>query len=244
MEPQILTVVLLITIMLFFIWLNKVIKKNNLSIHFDNGKSILELKGKTVLKFLGNASIKIKTANEKLIYIDPSFGNDYKEEAADIILVTHFHEDHFSQLNNVKRKYHCKLITVNDALNNNVYNCFEIDGIKIEAVPAYNILHPKDTGVGYILKFDDITLYYAGDTGLISEMIKLKEKNVTYALLPIDGTYTMTPKSAVKCAEIINAKYVIPIHSDPINGFNQKKIDELILPNKIILMINDIIELK
>jgi len=54
-----------------------------------------------------------------------------------------------------------------------------IDSVKIEAVPAYNIVHkrengepyhPKGLGNGYVLTFGDKRVYIAGDTENIPEM--------------------------------------------------------------------------
>ncbi len=58
-----------------------------------------------------------------------------------------------------------------------------VKGIRIEAVPAYNIVHkrpngqpyhPKGVGNGYILTFGDKRVYVAGDTENIPEMTALR----------------------------------------------------------------------
>ena len=48
---------------------------------------------KSKLLYMGHASLRITTAEGKVIYIDPFVGNGY-EPAADLILVTHAHFDH------------------------------------------------------------------------------------------------------------------------------------------------------
>ncbi len=47
------------------------------------------------LLYMGHASIRITTPEDKVIYIDPFAGEGY-EPAADLILVTHDHYDHRS----------------------------------------------------------------------------------------------------------------------------------------------------
>ena len=48
---------------------------------------------KPTLTLIGHASMKIKTAEGVVIYIDPYYDGDYSE-GADIILSTHEHFDH------------------------------------------------------------------------------------------------------------------------------------------------------
>jgi L-ascorbate metabolism protein UlaG (beta-lactamase superfamily) len=96
----------------------------------------------------------------------------------------------------------------------------DIGGIRIEAVPAYNIdkkFHPKDKdGVGYIFTVRGQRIYLAGDTDYIPEMKTFK--NVGIALLPVSGTYVMTAEEAVKAALDIKPDIAIPMHYGKIIG--------------------------
>ena len=74
-------------------------------------------------------------------------------------------------------------------------------GIRIEAVPAYNIkherapgqpFHPKGEGNGYVVTFGDRKVYIAGDTENTREMKALK--GIDIAFLPMNLPYTMTPE--------------------------------------------------
>jgi len=194
------------------------------------------------LKYLGHASIRIITKDNKVIYVDPFAGDDYGEPA-DIILVTHSHKDHTS-VDKVKKKESSSIITYKEALKDGQYQIFDISGIKIQSVPAYNKNHPKDQCVGYVITFDGIKLYHAGDTSRINEMKELANMNITYALLPMDGVYNMGPEEAAECAKIINAKYNIPIHTGPNGVYSQENIDKFNVSNKVVLKPGDIIELK
>jgi hypothetical protein len=49
--------------------------------------------GADSIQYLGHAFVKIKTSEEKVIYIDP-FGVNAFTDSADIVLITHEHGDH------------------------------------------------------------------------------------------------------------------------------------------------------
>ena len=91
-----------------------------------------------------------------------------------------------------------------------------IDGIKVEAVPAYNTsegrtqFHPKGRDNGYILTIDGLRAYIAGDTEDIPEMAAIKDIDV--AFLPCNQPYTMTTEQLVKAAKTIKPKVLFPYH--------------------------------
>jgi L-ascorbate metabolism protein UlaG (beta-lactamase superfamily) len=90
-------------------------------------------------------------------------------------------------------------------------------GVAIEVVPAYNPnkkFHPKTAGhVGYILTLNRKRIYHSGDTDLIPEMAGI---HVDIALLPVSGTYVMTPVEAAEAANTIKPALAIPMHyGDP-----------------------------
>ncbi len=200
------------------------------------------------LTWLGHASIKIKTNDGLVIYIDPYAGTDYSE-AADLILVTHGHSDH-TRVDKVTKKDGCLIYSGPGA---NVGGStiapgeqVEALGLVISAVHAYNSNHPKGTGVGFVLDIHGLKLYHAGDTAKIDEMAELTALHLDYALLPIDGVYNMGPDEAKLAAEIIQAKKNIPIHVAPSNASEadkQKNIDKFNPPNKLILKEGDTIYL-
>ncbi len=68
-----------------------------------------------------------------------------------------------------------------------------VAGIKVEAIPAYNLVHkrqnghpfhPRGVGNGYILTFGDKRVYVAGDTENIPELKSLT--NIDCAFLPMN----------------------------------------------------------
>lgn len=82
--------------------------------------------------------------------------------------------------------------------------------MKIEAVPAYNTTpgrdkyHPRHRDNGYILTFDGLRVYIAGDTEDIPEMKDLKDIDI--AFLPVNQPYTMTVPQAAKAARCSRLK--------------------------------------
>lgn len=180
------------------------------------------------LKWFGHASFLFKM-EDQIIYIDPYEGK-YTQKA-DVILITHFHHDHFdiSKIN--------KISTDNTILYTPATCISELAGraqilkpgeksvrenIILEAVHAYNYkrfrtpgtpYHPKGHGVGYIIQGDDKIVYHAGDTDFIPEMQQMKFKKIDLALLPIGGTYTMNSLEAAEAALTIKPKIVIPMHT-------------------------------
>ncbi len=165
------------------------------------------------LTYLGHATFRIKTNEGKIIYIDPFGGQPYMYNLpADLVLITHEHYDH-NELRLVPLKTGAKVIRSINALNNGSYKEFEIGDIRVKATPAYNSHHVKEECVGYIICFDDLKLYHAGDTDFIPEMRDLTKENIDYALLPCDGVYTMPVDEFDKAIEAINPRFAIPMHT-------------------------------
>ena len=194
---------------------------------------------------LNHASFKIK--KDKVIYVDPFKIND--NEKADIILITHEHFDHFS-IEDIKKVLDNKtvLVATSDCLSS--LNKFdnqmkivgpgsrlEVNGLSIEATPAYNInkfrapripFHPKEDGkVGYIIEMNRKRIYISGDTDITPEMQNIK--NIDIMTIPVSGTYVMTAEEAAKAVEIIKPKIAIPCHYGAVVGSieDAKKFKEL-----------------
>ena len=176
-----------------------------------------------------HASLRINY-DGKEIEIDPvgTLGNrttDYsKFPKADLILVTHEHHDHLDPAA-IKTLSKNDTIVITNPNSANILGYGEvmkngdkkiIDGIEIEAVPAYNIspdrlqFHPKGRDNGYVLTIGGLRIYIAGDTEAIPEMSDLKEIDI--AFLPCNLPYTMTPEQLIEAAGIIKPKVLYPYH--------------------------------
>jgi L-ascorbate metabolism protein UlaG (beta-lactamase superfamily) len=182
------------------------------------------------IHWLGHDSFRIDA--EKTIYIDPW---QLKEGArpADLILITHEHGDHCSPGDVAKIAGPETTVVTNAASAEKLQDLtaadqlrvvkpgqrLSINGIKIEAVPAYNLnkfrspgkpFHPQEAGhVGFIVAVGGQRIYHAGDTDNIPEMDGLE---VDIALLPVSGTYVMTAEEAADAARRIGPEIAVPMH--------------------------------
>ena len=184
--------------------------------------------GDLTITFVGHGSLFF-TFNGKIFHIDP-FGKlaDYSAlPKADVILITHEHPDHLDPAAIGKIRTDKTRIALTEACaakiaggvvmkNGDVQT---LDGVKIEAVPAYNVVHKRETGEpfhprgagnGYILTFGDKRIYVAGDTENIPEMAGFK--NIDIAFLPMNLPYTMTPEMTAGAAKMIHPKILYPYH--------------------------------
>lgn len=171
------------------------------------------------------------TFDGKIIHVDPVFRYaDYtKMPKADLILVTHEHGDHLDEvaIQDLTKEGTAIICTKKCMEQVNIEGSIimkngdtkTVQGIKIEAVPAYNIkhmrsenspFHPRGVGNGYILAFGDKRVYVAGDTENTPEMKALK--NIDVAFLPMNLPYTMTPEMVADAARAFKPKVLYPYH--------------------------------
>ncbi|MGA2404718.1 MAG: MBL fold metallo-hydrolase [Syntrophobacteraceae bacterium] len=186
--------------------------------------------GRLQITFLGHASLEMDF-HDKHIYIDPctEVADFSKMPKADIILFTHEHGDHFD-LNAIEElKSENTLVVLTEAcaakygegivMKNEDVKI--VQGLKIEGVPAYNIVHKRSSGFpyhlkgvgnGYIITFGDMRVYIAGDTEKIPEMDELSDIDV--AFLPLKLPETMTVEMAVDAVKVIRPKIFYPYNYD------------------------------
>jgi L-ascorbate metabolism protein UlaG (beta-lactamase superfamily) len=194
----------------------------------DFEEDIIETsEGDLKITFIGHGTLMF-TFGGKVIHIDPvSREADYsKMPKADLIFVTHEHGDHLDpKAIDAIRTDETKIVLTEICAqkvkgivmkNGDVK---EVDGLKVEAVSAYNIVHkrsngqpfhPKGNGNGYVITFGDKRVYVAGDTENIPEMKKLKDINI--AFLPMNLPYTMSPEMAADAAKAFKPKILYPYH--------------------------------
>ena len=190
--------------------------------------------GRVKISWLGHDGFKIK--NAKTVYVDPYEIKGGEE--ADILLISHNHEDHCSP-EDVKKIVSEKTTIITTAESKRKLlktkakeilvarpgQKILIDDVSIETVPAYNVnkfrspghpFHPKENEMlGFIVTMNGVRIYHAGDTDLIPEMERF---NVDVACLPVSGTYVMTAEEAVESTRHIKLKVAIPMHYGSIVG--------------------------
>jgi len=186
------------------------------------------------LTWLGHDGFRIEDG--QVIYIDPF---QIKEGAkADLVLVSHEHDDHCS-IGDLKKIVTPNTVIVAHSQSKNELSKLRVAEVKIvkpgdkltlgsvtvEAVPAYNtnkfrepgkFFHPKEDGkLGFIVTVKGVRIYHAADTDHVSEMTGMAPD---IALLPVSGTYVMTAKEAAEAAASIKPKVAIPMHYAAIVG--------------------------
>ena len=184
--------------------------------------------GDLKITFIGHGTLMF-AFNQQIIHVDPfTKVADYaKLPKADVILITHEHFDHLDlkaleQIRTEKTK-----VVLTEACSKQVKNGIimkngdvqTVNGLKIESIPAYNLVHkrdngqpfhPKGVGNGYIITFGDRRVYVAGDTENIPEMKSLRE--IDCAFLPMNLPYTMTPEMVADAAKAFRPKILYPYH--------------------------------
>jgi L-ascorbate metabolism protein UlaG (beta-lactamase superfamily) len=180
---------------------------------------------KLFIHFIGHGTLMLEY-DSLVIHVDPvGMYADYSQlPKADIILITHQHQDHLD------KEAIAKILSKKTRiiLNNASYDVLgfgkplangdtvRLDGIGITAVPAYNTskgrdkYHPKGRDNGYLLNIGGKRVYIAGDTEDIPEMKKLKDIDI--AFLPMNQPYTMTPKQLASAVKKIRPWIVYPYH--------------------------------
>ena len=180
------------------------------------------------ITFIGHGTLMFAFGG-KVIHIDP-YGQmaDYaKLPKADLILITHEHRDHFDPkaLSLLRTEKTVMILTntlakqVEGGIVMNNGDVKSVEGLKIEAIAAYNIVHkrgdgtpfhPKGIGNGYVITFGNKKIYVAGDTENIPEMKVLKDIDV--AFLPMNVPPTMTPEMVADAAKGFKPKVLYPYH--------------------------------
>jgi L-ascorbate metabolism protein UlaG (beta-lactamase superfamily) len=185
-------------------------------------------KGDLVITFIGHGTLMIE-AGKHVIHIDPvSREADYSLlPKAEIILITHEHGDHLDKKAVALITSPQTKIVVSQSCKGQIDNSLVLlngetktfGDIKVEAVPAYNIVnkrpdgqayHPKGNGNGYVINYGGKRIYVAGDTENIPEMADLK--HIDIAFLPMNLPYTMTPQMVADGAKSFMPGILYPYH--------------------------------
>ena len=181
---------------------------------------------------------------DRTIYVDPVGGAKAFQglPKPDLILVTDIHGDHFSketltELAGADTKLVCPA-AVAEQLTPDLRNratvlpngqTGELLGIKIEAIPMYNLtaerlkFHSKGRGNGYVVTLGGKRIYLSGDTEDIPEMLALK--NIDVAFVCMNLPYTMTVEQAARAVRAFKPHVVYPYHY---RGSDLNKFKELV----------------
>ncbi len=162
-----------------------------------------------IIQWFGQSYFKIETKN-KIITLDPyfedSFGFKPPRFKADILLISHPHEDH----NN-------KAAILGEPFILEGPGEIEKEGIFIEGILSYHDNRlGRDRGYNTIYKIEseDLTLCHLGDLGekILKEETLEKLSEIDILFIPVGGNYTIDAEEAVAIINQIEPKIVIPMH--------------------------------
>ncbi len=165
----------------------------------------------------------------QVIHVDPVGREaDYSTMPdADLILVTHEHGDHLDPDAIAAIRTERTSVIYSRSCADRVEGAIVMEngetrtetGLRIEAIPAYNLVHmrssgqpyhPKGNGNGYVITFGELRVYVAGDTENTPEMKALADIDI--AFLPMNLPYTMTPEMVADAARAFRPKVLYPYH--------------------------------
>ena len=215
------------------------------------------------ITFLGHATLLIETAGKRLL-VDPFIsGNekvdgkiDIKDLEPDYILVTHAHQDHTLDVEEIGKMSNATVVS-----NFEIATYYENKGLKAHpmnhggnwkfdfgTLKYVNAIHTSSFADGtyggqpggFILSSEGKHIYIAGDTALTMDMKLIPMSfHLDLAVLPIGDNFTMGVDDAllasdfVECSRILGCHYdtfgyIVIDHDQAIQKFS-KKGKELIL---------------
>ena len=185
------------------------------------------------IRFLGHAAFALEHDGTTVL-IDPFLTGNPRaaasadDVAADTILLTHGHGDHYGDTVAIAKRTGATVVAITeiageigeegvDVVDCNLGGTAEFDWGSVRLVPAWHTsTTPKgtvSTPAGMVIEFADKHIYHLGDTALFSDLALPKRRGrLDVALMCIGGHYTMDRFDAVVAAELVGADQIIPCH--------------------------------
>ena len=187
------------------------------------------------IRFLGHAAFALEHDGTTVL-IDPFLTGNPKaaasadDIAADAILLTHGHGDHYGDALAIANPTGATVAAITEIADEigeegvevvdcNLGGTAEFDWGTVRLTPAWHTsTTPKgtvSTPAGLVIEFGDKRIYHLGDTALFSDLALPKRRgHLDVALMCIGGHYTMDRFDAVTACELVGADQVIPCHYD------------------------------
>lgn len=179
------------------------------------------------ITYLNHSSFLLKTkVNGEIVKIvfdpfDDSIGIKFKKTEADIVLISHLHQDH----SNVGSVVGLENYDIKDesfgSLDGKPYVIhsageFEVKGVHIKGIKCF---HDSKNGVErgeniiYVIQSEGLHVCHLGDLGhILSEEQVEQIGSVDLLLVPSGGVYTLSCEDAFEVVNQIEPGFVIPMH--------------------------------
>lgn len=197
----------------------------------------------TPLTWLGHATFLFGTPSGRRVIIDPwlkgnpSCPKEYHDpDLIDLILLTHGHADHISDVIPLATKHGSKVVANveichwlrgkgipdEQVVEMNKGGTIEVCGLQVTMTDAKHssgildgdqFVYGGEPG-GFVIETENqFRFYYAGDTCVFGDMSLIGELySPSLAILPIGDHYTMGPREAAKAAHLLGVQMVVPMH--------------------------------
>ncbi len=199
-----------------------------------------------IITYYGHSCFSVEVGGKKLLF-DPFISPNplakdikVKDIKADYILLSHGHEDHVADAEDIAKRTGATVICnweIHNWMNSlgvtkthpmNIGGHWIFDFGKVKCVNAVHSSSLPDgtyggNPMGFLVEAPEGNFYYAGDTALHYDMKLIGDyKKIKFAFLPIGNNFTMGIDNAVIASDFIACERIIGMHYDT---FDFVKID-------------------
>ncbi len=191
------------------------------------------------LTFFGHSAFQIESNGTTLLF-DPFISDNPHTEGVvtaddlepDYLFLTHAHADHWGDTVSIAKRTGAQLVAnfeiVTYAQEQGVENVQPMNtgggwdfpfGRVFQTYARHSSSFPDGTyggnPNGYIVHIEDKCIYNLGDTSPFAEMAWYgEEHDIDLALMPVGDCFTMDAAGAVRAADMLTPRQIVPMHYD------------------------------
>jgi L-ascorbate metabolism protein UlaG (beta-lactamase superfamily) len=198
------------------------------------------------ITYFGHSCFNIKIGDDKVLF-DPFISGNSLAKSIDInkikseyLLLSHGHGDHVGDTMEIVGNSSCRIITTyevgtwlqtkgaNNVVTMNHGGSIDLGFGMVKLVSAIHSSSMPDGSYGgkpcgFVIKTNEKTFYYSGDTALTYDMKLIAEQfNIDFAFLCLGDHFTMGIDDALRAADFVGTSKIIGMHYD---SFPPIKID-------------------